>query len=583
MATNYRVYGSAGQRHRYRFFALHVTALLLVVAVLSHVLPGPWVRGLYTAYFTWSPYHYSGQNYGIALMYARRGGVDVGPGEKRALYLACLASFLTYLVVINTAMGSPDPRLLQLGIPLDVGRPLFVVLLAAGLLCAGAFAWRVGRRASGRVLLPVLLLVAAQFTWFSGLSAGVFFARELSLDWFDVQALLPALAFLHCAQYLGVTTYYAKREQAGEGTPFRAGRYFLVLVVGGLLLWPGTTRLFSLVFTVDYGLSFLVMASVINIHHFILDGAIWKLRDGRIARLLIATGDRPEPPPVQAGTPVGGRRRALALAAVAVVAFSLGTSDIASQLLVARGGGFARAGRWEDAGWAYATALRMNGSLAGALDGLALSEMHRRRMPAALERWRESVRLNPLSTHARTGLGETYLKLGRLTTRWASWRRRGASRPTTPRRSSSSPWCTRREARRRRHARCGRAWRPSAGAERRGRATERRAGPLVSLAGDGRHVAVDVAELKNRLSHYLRLVRRGEPILVSDRDPVIARLEPAGGPEVEAGDEAARLAALEAKGIVRRRSGRITRDLFATRPRVDVHVVASRGRSPPSR
>ena len=40
--------------------------------------------------------------------------------------------------------------------------------------------------------------------------------------------------------------------------------------------------------------------------------------------------------------------------------------------------------------------------------------------------------------------------------------------------------------------------------------------------------AVNVAELKNRLSHHLRMVRRGEALLVRDRDKVIARIEPAG-------------------------------------------------------
>ena len=35
-----------------------------------------------------------------------------------------------------------------------------------------------------------------------------------------------------------------------------------------------------------------------------------------------------------------------------------------------------------------------------------------------------------------------------------------------------------------------------------------------------------ISELKNRLSYYLRFVRRGQPILVCDRDRVIARIEP---------------------------------------------------------
>jgi len=87
--------------------------------------------------------------------------------------------------------------------------------------------------------------------------------------------------------------------------------------------------------------------------------------------------------------------------------------------------------------------------------------------------------------------------------------------------------------------------------------------------------SVNVAELKNRLSHYLRIVRRGEAILVRDRDRIIARIEPAGEAGTAAGDDAARLAALEARGIVRRGQGSIGGDMLARRPKVKADVVAA--------
>jgi prevent-host-death family protein len=87
---------------------------------------------------------------------------------------------------------------------------------------------------------------------------------------------------------------------------------------------------------------------------------------------------------------------------------------------------------------------------------------------------------------------------------------------------------------------------------------------------------VNIAELKNRLSHYLRLVRRGQPVLVRDRNRVIARIEPAGGPGApSADDQEARLADLEARGIIRRARGRITPDLLAQRPTVEADVVGA--------
>ena len=42
---------------------------------------------------------------------------------------------------------------------------------------------------------------------------------------------------------------------------------------------------------------------------------------------------------------------------------------------------------------------------------------------------------------------------------------------------------------------------------------------------------VNIAELKNRLSYYLRRVQRGESILVADRGKVIARIDRVTGRE----------------------------------------------------
>ena len=87
--------------------------------------------------------------------------------------------------------------------------------------------------------------------------------------------------------------------------------------------------------------------------------------------------------------------------------------------------------------------------------------------------------------------------------------------------------------------------------------------------------AVNIAELKNRLSHYLRAVRRGESVLVRDRDRVIARIDPAGSSSAARGAEADRLADLEARGIIRRGKGVITRELLARRPKVKADVVGA--------
>ena len=62
--------------------------------------------------------------------------------------------------------------------------------------------------------------------------------------------------------------------------------------------------------------------------------------------------------------------------------------------------------------------------------------------------------------------------------------------------------------------------------------------------------AVGIRELKNRLSHYVRLVEAGESVLVTDRGAVVAELRPPGSPgaQAEVDPVAARFAELVRRG-----------------------------------
>ena len=64
----------------------------------------------------WSPWHYTGQNFGVLMMFLRRAGVDVSAEERRRLHLAFLASFIMLLAAFNTG-ASADPLVLSLGLP----------------------------------------------------------------------------------------------------------------------------------------------------------------------------------------------------------------------------------------------------------------------------------------------------------------------------------------------------------------------------------------------------------------------------------------------------------------------------------
>ena len=412
MATIYRVYGSRSQIERYRLFAVHFTALMVLAAILGHVLRGPWIKVLYTIYFTWSPFHYSGQNYGISLMYLRRGGVVPTPTDRWLLYVSFIAAFLMDVVYMNVATTGDTP-LVQLGVPPDVAHGIYLALLVIGTLAAVGFLRQILGRAPIRVLAPALLLMATQFTWFAVATGVPLFSADLASHGIRLDNLLPPIAFLHCAQYLGVTAYYAKRERTEQGG-FDFWSYVRVLIVGGVFLWLGTTRLLSDVFGVDYALSYIIVLSLLNIHHFVMDGAIWKLRDGRIARLLVGAPSAP-PTPAPPGAPALGRGgRRLAWAAAAVVAIWLGGTDVLYRVGVRRAQELAQAGNRREARDLYQRLARMNPRTAEAIDGLAYGDLTAGDIERAVARWQESIALNPTSAYAYVGIGESYLKLGRV-------------------------------------------------------------------------------------------------------------------------------------------------------------------------
>ena len=85
--------------------------------------------------------------------------------------------------------------------------------------------------------------------------------------------------------------------------------YLGTLAAGGIALFIPGPWLVSYVFQYDFAASFMIFTALVNIHHFILDGAIWKLRDGRIAALLLDTRARMASTAEGMGTIVGDASR----------------------------------------------------------------------------------------------------------------------------------------------------------------------------------------------------------------------------------------------------------------------------------
>ena len=135
-------------------------------------------------------------------------------------------------------------------------------------------------------MAPTIVLFGTQFLWF---------VAPLALE-IGTQSRLPQtlyssgmLAVMHAAQYMWITSYYTRRETEASGGRWRPLLYFSALIVGGIALFIPGPWVVSYIFKFDFTASFAIFTSLVNIHHFLLDGALWKLRDGRIAALLLNT------------------------------------------------------------------------------------------------------------------------------------------------------------------------------------------------------------------------------------------------------------------------------------------------------
>ena len=292
-ATLLRVYEHRSDRRRYSIFTIYVTAALalLFLAGLYDAVVGSW---LLTIYVTWSPWHFAGQNFGLALMTMRRRGIDIDEGLKRALYASFIFSFLLATLPLHMsgsdlvfAQGASDGhdifRVLRLGIPSPLAQVGAVVFGLGYVTTLGIVVARLARVAPWRDLAPAALIVATQAAWFAVPAFGI-----ASGGWGHLGLAFAAIwiSGAHAIQYLWVTSYYAKQRGDAHGLPSYLGKALLVgslLLIPQFLFAPGLLGAYA---TNSLGVAVLAF-SVGNLHHFLLDGAIWKLRDGRVARILL--------------------------------------------------------------------------------------------------------------------------------------------------------------------------------------------------------------------------------------------------------------------------------------------------------
>jgi hypothetical protein len=269
-ASTVRLYTKRGATHE-----LPILSWLFPVLCFAAVGLGLfWPRAgghLKALYFTWSPFHYAAQTYGLSVMYAMRAGARLDPRDKQLVWWVCLLPFLHsffttqmgglfWFVSRETVAANPSLTLALDGI-------VWALRLGVLTLPAALF-WQLRRGRSRQVPLIVLVLQVSNGVWWLG--------SDFLNAWFWT-------AVLHSIQYLLVVTVRHVDERVppqAEGSRFTAvlwhgtAFYGTSLIVGYLLFFVAPS--FYVLFGFDGLEAYAMMTVMINLHHFIVDGFIWR-------------------------------------------------------------------------------------------------------------------------------------------------------------------------------------------------------------------------------------------------------------------------------------------------------------------
>jgi hypothetical protein len=270
-ATNYRLYQSRENLRQFRLTAFLVPLVLTLAVVACFVWPELFAPTWTKMLILWSAYHYSGQHLGLTMLYARRAEVAVTPRWRFAIAGFLYSCFLAQYAELEAS--GHEMLVFSLPFPL-LGIPAWIAPLCRGVAyCFAAFALGEGvswMRKSGRKIPWIVALPAlTHYVW-----------TLLGAQTFSFQVLVP---FFHGLQYL-LVAWAVEMHAQGGGQPrvpsflwMRSARWAFFVVAGGGLLFYALPRLVA-GFGFDLAFCTAIFFVTVQVHHFFVDGVIWKLR-----------------------------------------------------------------------------------------------------------------------------------------------------------------------------------------------------------------------------------------------------------------------------------------------------------------
>ena len=217
-------------------------------------------------------------------VYAYRSGCQILPGDKRLLFWTSLLPFFyAFLVDQGGGLHWLLPTTVLQHSQFHVPYSYLTYGLRFGSIAAVLLLyWKVARRASGPLPIISALMLIANAAWWCFL---------------PYDAFVWATIF-HGIQYLGIVTIFHVKDQMARPGNRRGWLYHVATFYGmSLVMGYGLFSCLPWGFNMaGFGMAesiLLCVAVIINIHHFIVDAYIWRLKKGDRNREIVESATMP--------------------------------------------------------------------------------------------------------------------------------------------------------------------------------------------------------------------------------------------------------------------------------------------------
>lgn len=289
VATLVRAYKNGEERRRLSLYTEWGALACLALFFLGLFVNG-FTPILAKVYLLWVVHHFSAQSYGLALLYCLKRKYDLASWEKKILQSIFSTAGL-YAIVRQMSFEDWSPNgFLALNIPYWGPLPTWclqvsTILLVSSVVLFGFISLRKFFLSKKFLPLPTFLITLTTILIFT------LGHDSSSIVWLYVPA------FFHGAQYLVISfaQYIKERGIPTEVQPNQIAKlvvqsdglkYLGFLIMGAIVIYIGLPRLLS-EFGFTYTHAFATVFCAVNLHHFITDQAIWKLRNPKLRSQLV--------------------------------------------------------------------------------------------------------------------------------------------------------------------------------------------------------------------------------------------------------------------------------------------------------